>query len=78
MLKIHKIVMFGVWVDKDVPLSEFENTYELLQNTPCQIIVNNYDGINQIINNPRIAQINLCLDKFAPDSTVMLNNYEII
>ena len=68
----------GIWVDINSPYSEFENMHKLLQDTSLQIIVNNYDGVNQIINNPRIEQIKSRLNKFPQDDISIINSTEII
>lgn len=68
----------GFWVDKTLPFTEFENMHKLLQNTSPQLIVNNYNGVNQIIDNPRISQITSCLNKMKPENITIVNDYKII
>lgn len=68
----------GYWVNKQTPLSNFENMYDLYQNIPRQLVVDNFDGTNELVNNPRISQIQLCLDKFLPDEILIINDCEII
>lgn len=68
----------GIWVDKTTQKSNFEYLFELYKSTSMQLIVDNYIGQEQLIENPRIKHILLCMDEIKTEDIELIKDRVII